>query len=264
MPTLSGLRRRGYTPASIIDFVVRAGMAKADSLVDIELLEHCIREELNTSAPRRVAVMSPVELVIENYPADRTEIFELPNNPQDPSAGTRGMVFSRRLYIDRTDFEIIPPPKYQRLCPGAEVRLMGAYIVKYLSHECDKDGNVNKIICVADLESRNGPPSDGRKVKGTIHWLSADSAVKRRIRVFDRLFTLKSPNDLPEGKTFEDFVNTDSVREYDAFVEPLLEGVASGEKLQFVRCGYFCPDSRYPGVFNQIVSLKDSYKAENV
>ncbi len=172
MPTLCGLRRRGYTPSSILEFVSRAGVAKANSLVDIKLLEYCIREELNASAPRRMAVTEPLKVTITNYPADETEYFEVSNNPVDPEAGTRQVAFTRELFIEKSDFAEVPPPKFQRLKPGGEVRLMGAYLVKCEEVVKDAEGNVVELRCTADLETRNGNPADGRKVRGTIHWVS--------------------------------------------------------------------------------------------
>ena len=177
MPTLCGLRRRGYTPSSILDFVRRAGIAKANSLVDIRLLEHCIREELNETALRRMAVTEPIKMVITNYPEDQEEVFALPNNPRNEAEGTRDVPFTRELYIEKSDFAQVPPPKFQRLKPDGEVRLMGAYIVKCNEVITDDNGEVVELRCTADLETGNGMPADGRKVKGTIHWVSAKHAI---------------------------------------------------------------------------------------
>ena len=260
MPTLCGLRRRGYTPSAIFDFVDRAGVSKAYSVVDIELLEHCIREELNTTAPRRIAVMKPVKLVIDNYPADKTEYFELPNNPQSPEAGTRKLPFTRELYIDADDFAELPPPKFFRLKPDGEVRLMGAYIVKCVSVEHNADGSVAAIHCTADLETGNGNPADGRKITGNIHWLSAAYAERADVMLYDYLFTLENIDDMPEGKTYGDYLNPDSAKKLEGcMIEPSLADAAPGDKFQFVRNGYYVKDTKNPGTFNRIVGLKDSY-----
>ena len=259
MPTLCGLRRRGYTPSAIFDFVDRAGVSKAYSVVDIELLEHCIREELNTTAPRRIAVMKPVKLVIDNYPADKTEYFELPNNPQSPEAGTRKLPFTHELYIDADDFAELPPPKFFRLKPDGEVRLMGAYIVKCNEIVKDDNGEIVEIRCTADLETRNGMPVDGRKVKGTIHWVSAEHAIDADLYLYDNLFTLENVNDVPEGTDYLDYLNPDSLKKLTGCkLEPSLADAKEGERFQFVRMGYYCKD-RESGRFNRIVTLKDSF-----
>lgn len=260
MPTLCGLRRRGYTPSAIFDFVDRAGVSKAYSVVDIELLEHCIREELNTTAPRRIAVMKPLKLIIDNYPEGKTEYFELPNNPQTPDAGTRPLPFTRELYIDADDFAELPPPKFFRLKPDGEVRLMGAYIVKCVSVEHNADGSVAAVHCTADLETGNGNPADGRKVKGTIHWLSAEYARRADVMLYDYLFTLENIDDMPEGKTYGDYLNPNSVTKLEGcMIEPSLADAAPGERFQFVRNGYYVKDTKNADTFNRIVGLKDSY-----
>ena len=261
MPTLCGLRRRGYTPSAIFDFVSRAGVAKNFSIVDIALLEHCIRDELNRTAPRRIAVLAPIRVEIENYPEGKTEYFELPNNPNDPDAGTRPVAFTRNLYIDAEDFALDPPPKYFRLKPDGEVRLMGAYIVKYKDVVRSQDGRIEKIICTADLESGNGAPSDGRKVKGTIHWVSADHAVDAEVRLYDKLFTEANMNAIPEGSDYKDYLNPESVVvRKGCKLEESLKDAKPGEKFQFVRTGFFTPDSKNPGVYNRVVTLRDSFK----
>lgn len=260
MPTLCGLRRRGYTPASIFDFVERAGVAKAYSLVDIELLEHCIREELNETAPRRVAILDPVKVVVTNFPEDRVEYFELPNNPNDENAGKRKVPFTRELYIDRSDFEEVPPPKFFRMKPDGEVRLMGAYIVKCNEVVKNPDGSINELRCTADLETGANMPADGRKIKGTIHWLSAKFAKDADIMLYDRLFTIENVADIPEDKTYNDYLNPDSLKKLvGCKVEEALAASASGDRFQFVRTGYFVKDTKYPNTFNRIVGLKDSY-----
>ena len=260
MPTLCGLRRRGYTPASIFDFVERAGVAKAYSLVDIELLEHCIREELNETAPRRVAILDPVKVVVTNFPEDKVEYFELPNNPNDENAGKRKVPFARELYIDRSDFEEVPPPKFFRMKPDGEVRLMGAYIVKCNEVVKNPDGSIKELRCTADLETGANMPADGRKIKGTIHWLSAKFAKDADIMLYDRLFTIENVADIPEDKTYNDYLNPDSLKKLvGCKVEEALAASAPGDRFQFVRTGYFVKDTKYPNTFNRIVGLKDSY-----
>ena len=260
MPTLCGLRRRGYTPEAIFDFVDRAGVAKAYSVVDIELLEHCIREELNTTAARRIAVLNPIKLVVDNYPEDKVEYFEVSNNPQNPEAGTRKIPFTKNIVIDADDFAAVPPPKFFRLKPEGEVRLMGAYIVKCGEIEYNADGTVNTIHVTADLESGNGNPVDGRKIKGTIHWLSTDYAQTANIMLYDHLFTLENIDDMPEGKTYNDYLNPESAIKLEGcFVEPALAEAAAGDRFQFVRNGYYVKDTKNANTFNRIVGLKDSF-----
>ena len=260
MPTLCGLRRRGYTPASIFDFVERAGVAKAYSLVDIELLEHCIREELNEAAPRRVAILDPIKVVVTNFPEDKVEYFELPNNPSDENAGKRKVPFTRELYIDRSDFEEVPPPKFFRMKPDGEVRLMGAYIVKCNEVVKNADGSIKELHCTADLETGASMPADGRKIKGTIHWLSAKFARDADIMLYDHLFTIENVADIPEDKTYNDYLNSDSLKKLvGCKVEEALAKSAPGDHFQFVRTGYFVKDTKYPNTFNRIVGLKDSY-----
>ena len=260
MPTLCGLRRRGYTPEAIFDFVDRAGVAKAYSVVDIELLEHCIREELNATAARRIAVMNPVKLVVDNYPEDKVEYFEVSNNPQNPEAGTRKIPFTKNIVIDADDFAAVPPPKFFRLKPEGEVRLMGAYIVKCGEIEYNADGTVNTIHVTADLESGNGNPVDGRKIKGTIHWLSADYAQKADVMLYDHLFTLENVDDIPEGKTYNDYLNPESAIKLEGcMIEPALAEAEAGDRFQFVRNGYYVKDTKNANTFNRIVGLKDSF-----
>ena len=260
MPTLCGLRRRGYTPASIIDFVSRAGVAKAYSIVDIELLEHCIREELNMTAQRRICVANPIKLVITNYDENKVEYFPVSNNPNDPESGTRNLAFTREIYIDKSDFEEVPPPKFFRLKPDGEVRLMGAYIVKCNEIIKDENGEIVEIRCTADLETGNGMPADGRKIKGTIHWLSSENAQKTTLMLYDKLFTIDNLGDMPEGKTYNDYLNPESLQKVEnALIEKCLDEADAGEKFQFVRNGYYCKDTKYPNTYNRIVGLKDSY-----
>lgn len=263
MPTISGLRRRGYTPSAINEFVKKAGVAKAYSIVDIGLLEHCIRDELNTNAQRRVAVLRPIKVVITNYPEDKEEYFELPNIPKNDEAGVRKVPFTRELYIDADDFAEVPPPKFFRIKPDGEVRLMGAYIVKCHEVIKDSEGNVVELHCTADLETGNGNPVDGRKIKGTIHWVSAKYAIDATVRLYDYLFTLENVNDVPEGTNYLDYLNPNSLTELTGCkLEPALADAKVGDKFQFVRTGYFCKDSKDEGVFNQIVGLKDSWAKE--
>ena len=260
MPTLCGLRRRGYTASSILDFIGRIGVSKANSMVNIELLEHCIREELNNTAARRIAVLKPIKVIIDNYPEDKVEYFDMPNNPNDPEAGTRKVPFTRELYIDSDDFALVPPPKFFRLKPDGEVRLMGSYIVKCGEIVTNEDGTVKEIHATADLVTGTDAPTD-RKVKGTIHGLSAKYAADTTVVMYDRLFTEENMNDLPEGKSYVDFLNPESaVRIENAKVEPALAEAKPGEKFQFVRIGYFSKDTKNDNTFNRVVSLKDSYK----
>ena len=267
MPTLCGLRRRGYTPSSILEFVTRAGVAKTDSLVDIKLLEYCIRDELNNTALRRMAVTEPIKMVITNYPEDKEETFTVVNNPKDEAEGTREVPFSRELWIEQSDFALVPPPKFQRLKPDGEVRLMGAYIVKCNEVIQDENGNVVEVHCTADLESRNNKPIDGRKVRGTIHWVSAKHAIDADLVLYDNLFTLENTGSVPEGKTYLDFLNPESRKVLTGCkLEPSIADVPQGSRMQFVRMGYYVQDSKptEDGTlrFNRIVSLKDSFKPE--
>ena len=260
MPTLCGLRRRGYTPSAIFDFVARAGVAKSYSVVDYELLEHCIREELNDTAERRIAIMHPIKVVITNYPEDKIEYFEVSNNPNHPEAGTRKLPFTRELYIDSDDFAEVPPPKFFRMKPDGEVRLMGAYIVRCNEIIKDDAGNILEIHCTADLETGNGMPIDGRKVKGTIHWLSSAYAKDTDVMLYDFLFDIENTGDIPEGKTYDDYLNHSSALKLEGCkIEEALGNAKGGERFQFVRCGYFVKDTKHEGVFNRIVGLKDSF-----
>lgn len=262
MPTLSGLRRRGVPPEAIREFVRRIGLARADSTVEYEMLEFCIREKLNAQAPRAMAVIEPVKVVIENYPEDMVEEFEMPYNPEDPSQGSRKVPFCRELYIDSDDFRLNPPAKFHRLSPGAEVRLRFAYLVTCKEAIMDCDGRLLELHCVYDPESRGGQSPDGRKVKGTLHWVSARHAHKAKVRLFDRLFKTPDPDNYPEGGSFLDNINPDSVKIVDAWVEPAIADVDVGRTIQFERVGYFCKDkdssSKMP-VFNRTATLKDSW-----
>jgi glutaminyl-tRNA synthetase len=264
MPTLSGLRRRGYTPESIHDFTDRIGVAKNDSVIDLALLEACIRDDLNKRAPRRMGILHPLKLVIDNYPDDLVEVMEAINNPEDASAGTRKVPFSKVLYIERDDFREEPPPKYYRLYPGNEVRLRYAYFVTCT--EVVKDTNDREILeihCRYDPATRGGDAPDGRKVKSTIHWVSASHAIKAELRLYDRLFTKEDPEDTDEGKDFTSFVNPESLKILkDCCLEPSLKEATPGQKYQFERQGYFAVDlDSHPEhlVFNRTVSLKDTW-----
>jgi len=260
MPTLSGLRRRGYTPSAIFDFVRRAGISKAYSIVDVRLLEHCAREELNASAPRRVAIYRPLKVTITNYPERKEESFSLPNNPENPETGRRDMLFTHDLWIEADDFMEDAPNKFFRLKPGGEVRLMGAYIIKHEETIKDVNGNIIEVKCTADLETRNNMPADGRKVRGTIHWLSRKDAIDAELRLYDKLFTLEDLNSMPEDKSYDDYISPESlVILNNAKIEPALKDTETGQSFQFVRNGYFCRD-KDGVVFNRIVALKDSYK----
>jgi len=260
MPTLAGLRRRGYTPEAIRDFCERIGVAKADNVVDIAHLEHCLREDLNRRAFRRLTVLRPLRLVIENYPEGKVEELEAVNNPEDPSAGVRRVPFSGVLYIEQEDFRDPAPPKYFRLSPGAEVRLRYAYIVKCTGVSRAPDGSITEVRCAYDPDSRGGD-SRGRKVKGTIHWVSASHAVPAEVRLYDHLFTVPKPDDAEDWATVLNPHSLERLR--TCRLEPSLVGAAPGERYQFERQGYFCVDSRdsAPGrlVFNRTVGLRDTW-----
>ncbi len=259
MPTLCGLRRRGYTASSILDFCSRAGVSKSNSMIDIDMLEHCIREELNGTAERRIAVKAPIKVVIDNYPEDKEETFELPNNPTVENAGTRPVKFTKEIYIDADDFAEVPPPKFFRLKPDGEVRLMGAYIIKCGEIEKNEDGSIKVIHATADLETGNGNPTDGRKIKGTIHWLSAKYAENVTLMLYDKLFTESNMNEI-DSSEYVNYLNPESlVKIENAFVEPCLKDAKPGDKFQFVRLGYFCKDTKIDNAFNRIVGLKDSF-----
>ena len=263
MPTLCGLRRRGYTPTSIFTFVREAGISKSDNLIDMRQLEACIRSELDLTAQRRIAVLDPVKLIVDNYPEDKTEYFDVANNPNREAndTTTRKVAFTKELWIENEDFAEVPPPKFKRLTIGGEVRLMGAYIVKCESVEKNPDGSIAAIHCTADLETGNGNPADGRKVKGTIHWVSADHAVDAEVRLYDKLFTEANMNAIPEGSDYKDYLNPESVVvRKGCKLEESLKDAKPGEKFQFVRTGFFTPDSKNPGVYNRVVTLRDSFK----
>ena len=263
MPTLQGLRRRGYTPSAIFDFIERSGVAKANSMADIRLLEYCICEELNENALRRVAVIEPLKVTITNLPDNHMEYFELPNHPKKPELGCRLLPFSNKLYIEKSDFMEEPVPGFKRLRPDGEVRLMGAYIMKCNEVVHDEEGNVTELLCTVDIETGNKNPVDGRKVKGNIHWLSQDSAINFEVRYYDNIFNKENVATLLEEDTFEEFINPESVIIYgDAKCEPSLKDAGLDEKFQFVRMGYFTRDSKNNTVFNRTAPLKSSFKPE--
>jgi glutaminyl-tRNA synthetase len=263
MPTLGGLRRRGYTPEAIRDFAGRIGVAKTDSVVDVALLEHCLREDLNKRAPRRMAVLRPLKLVIDNYPDDLVEEMDAVNNPEDPGAGTRKAPFSKVLYVEQEDFQEAPPPKYYRLFPGNEVRLRYAYLVKCTGAVKNDRGEVVEVHATYDPATRGGDAPDGRKIKSTLHWVSARHAIPAEVRLYDRLFNRPEPE---AGEDFTAHLNPNSLTVLDACrVEGSLAGARPGDRFQFERQGYFCadPDSTLPPdgkpVFNLAVALKDTW-----
>ncbi len=264
MPTLRGMRRRGYTPEAIREFCARTGITKKDSIVEIQLLEHCLREHLNKVAPRVMAVLNPVKVVITNYPEDGEEELDAVNNPEDKSMGTRKVPFCREIYIERDDFMEDPPRKFFRLAPGREVRLRYAYFITCREAIKDDNGEIVELRCTYDPATRGGDAPDGRKVRGTIHWVSAKHAVKAEVRLYDYLFANEDPTATEEGQDWKDNVNRDSqVVLPGCFVEPGLASVEPGYRCQFERTGYFCkdPDStpEHP-VFNRTVALRDSWK----
>ncbi len=263
MPTLSGLRRRGYTPEAIRDFCDRIGVAKKDSTVDVALLEHCLREDLNRRAPRVMGVIKPLRVVVENYPDGTVEELAAVNNPEDPGAGTRGVPFSRVLYIEQDDFRETPPPKYFRLAPGREVRLRYAYFLKCVDVVKDARGTVVELRCTYDPATRGGDAPDGRKVKATIHWVSAAHALPAEVRLYDRLFLTEDPDEANEGQDFLVNLNPNSLEVFKGcWVEPSLANAKAGSIYQFERQGYFCVDPDAANgrlVFNRAVSLKDEW-----
>ncbi|TVM14844.1 glutamine--tRNA ligase [Oceanidesulfovibrio indonesiensis] len=262
MPTMVGLRRRGIPPEAIRDFCDRIGVAKADNLVDIALLEHCVREELNRTAPRIMGVLNPIKATIENYPEGQVEWFEMPYYPDEPEKGTRQVPFSRTLYLEREDFREEAPKKFFRLAPGREVRLRYAYYVTCTDVIKDAEGNVTELILRYDPETKGGWSQDGRKVKGTLHWVSSEHALPCETRLYDRLFTVENPMDKKHGD-FKSTINPDSLEVVTGYMEPSVADAEPGMRVQFERLGYFCVDSRdsRPGqpVFNRTVTLRDSW-----
>lgn len=264
MPTISGLRRRGYTPESIRQFCDRIGVAKSNSTVDIALLEHCLREDLNLRAPRVMAVLRPLKVVIDNYPDGKIEEFDAEINPENPELGTRKVPFSKVIYIERDDFMEDPPKGFFRLAPGREIRLKHAYYVTCTGVVKDQNGAITELHCTYDPETRGGWSSDGRKVKGTSHWVSASHALTAEVRLYNHLFLVENPDDVPEGADYKINLNPNSLeRLTDCLVEPSLAEAKPGDRYQFLRQGYFAvdPDSaRGKLVFNRIVPLRDSWK----
>jgi glutaminyl-tRNA synthetase len=263
MPTLCGIRRRGFTPEAIRSFVAQAGISRTNGMTDIEMLEHFQRDDLNHRAARAMAVLNPLKVVIDNYPEGKEEFVEVANNPEDPSTGTRQVPFSRELYIEQDDFREVPPPKYYRLSPGKEVRLRNAYFVTAQSVVKDAAGNVVEVHCTYDPASRGGNSPDGRKVKSTMHWVSAAHAMSAEIRLFDKLFVKPDPYDLEEGQDVLDNLNPNSLEILTgAKLEPSLANAKAEDRFQFERVGYFCldPDSTEGKlVFNRTLPLKDSW-----
>lgn len=265
MPTISGFRRRGYTPGSIRKFCERIGVAKRDSMVDLALLEYCIREDLNKSTPRVMGVIRPLRVIIDNYPKDRVEYLNAVNNPEDPSMGTRKVPFSRVLYIEKEDFQEIPQKKFFRLAPGREVRLRYAYFIKFVRVVKDeRTGEVVELHCTYDPKTRGGDSPDGRKVKATLHWVSAPHAVAAEVRLYDRLFLRPNPEAEKDGTDFKTYLNPDSLKTLTSCrVEPTLSGAPPGSRFQFERLGYFCVDpvdsSDEKLVFNRTVTLRDQW-----
>jgi glutaminyl-tRNA synthetase len=263
MPTICGLRRRGFTPASIRNFADIIGVAKRDNVIDVSLLEFCIREDLNKSANRLMTVLDPVRVVIDNYPEDLVEMMEAVNNPEDESKGKRMVPFSKNLLIERDDFMEDPPHKFFRLAPGREVRLRSAYIIRCESILKDPlTGKITGIHCTYDPLTRSGMPESNRKVKGTIHWVSEKEAAPVEIRLYDRLFTKENPDDLAEGESYKDYLNPESLKVITGYAEPAVKMAHVMDKFQFERIGYFSvdPDSQ-PGkpLFNRVVPLRDSW-----
>ena len=265
MPTISGLRRRGYTPEAIRNFCDRIGVAKADSMVDMALLEYCIREDLNKHAPRVMGVLRPLKVVIDNYPENEEDALDAVNNPEDPSMGTRKVPFSRELYIERDDFMEDPPKKFFRLAPGREVRLRYAYFITCVDVVKDPaTGEIIELHCTYDPATRGGDAPDGRRVKGTLHWVSAKDAIPAQVRLYDHLFTKENPNEVEEGKNFTDYLNPNSLEILnDCMLEPSLAGAEPSSRYQFERLGYFCVDAKDSKpdalVFNRTVTLRDTW-----
>ena len=267
MPTISGLRRRGYTPESLKKFVTTAGVAKRENIIEMSLLEFCIREDLNQKCNRLMVVQAPLKLTITNYPSDQKEELMLVNNPENPEAGSRSVIFSKEVYIEKTDFLEDPPKKYFRLSPGNEVRLKGAYIIKAEDVIKDSDGNIIEVVCTYDPKSKSGSgsPESQRKVKGTLHWVSCDSNVPVEIREYDRLFEHPSPGDF-SSDDLESAINKDSIKIFNGFGEQELSNSAVMDSFQFQRKGYYIKDTdstQDKHIFNKTVSLRDNWKKKN-
>ena len=263
MATISGMRRRGFPAEAIRAFCEKIGVSKAHSVIDYALLESCVRDHLNINAERAMTVLRPLKVVIDNYPDDLTEEIAVEINPNKPELGTRTIEFSKEIYIEQDDFQLVPPPKYFRLCPEKEVRLKGAYFVKYASHECDEDGNITAVHCTYDPATKGGDAPDGRKVKGTLHWVSAKSAVDAEVRLYDRLFNVENPSDEEGVSSFKDNLNPDSLTVLKGCkCEAFMKNANPGDKYQFMRQGYFCVDTDSTPdniIINRTVALKDSF-----
>ena len=262
LPTLTGLRRRGYTPEAIREFCRRIGIAKTDSIVDVAVLEDCVREDLNKRSQRVMAVMEPLKVVLVNYPEDQVEELDVINNPEDPDAGTRKVPFARELYIDRDDFREDPPPKFFRLAPGREVRLRNAYFIKCVDVVKDESGEIVELHCTYDPETRGGDAPDGRKVKATLHWVATNQAIAAEARIYDHLFLKPNPDDVDEGQDWRSNLNPDSLKVTTCYVEPSVSGSQPGTRYQFERQGYFCVDSdstQEKLVFNRTATLRDTW-----
>jgi glutaminyl-tRNA synthetase len=263
MPTLSGIRRRGYTPEALRNFCAAIGVSKTTGSIELAMLEHFVREDLNKRAPRVLAVLRPLKVVIDNYPENQVEEMEAVNNPEDPAAGSRKVPFSRVLYIEQDDFREVPPPKYFRLTPGREVRLRYGYFVTCTSVVKNDKGEVVEVHCSYDPATRGGNAPDGRKVKATIHWVAAASAVDAEVRIYENLFLKEDPSDVEEGQDVLDNLNPNSLEVIAAAkLEPSLANAAAGTRYQFERLGYFCvdPDSKAgKPVFNRTIALKDTW-----
>ena len=263
MPTISGIRRRGYTPEALRNFCAAIGASKTNGVIELAMLEHYVREDLNRRAPRAMAVLRPLKVIIDNYPEDQVEQLEVVNNPEDPGAGTRNVPFARELYIEQDDFREDPPKKFFRLSPGREVRLRGGYFIKCAHVVKDADGAITEVHCTYDPETRSGNAPDGRKVKATIHWVSAVHAVDAEVRLYENLFLKEDPNAVDEGKTFLDNLNPNSLEVLPICkLEPSLAKAEAGDRFQFERLGYFCVDPDTTAellVFNRTVQLRDMW-----
>ncbi len=263
MPTISGMRRRGYSAEAIRDFCRVIGVNKFNSTVDFALLEHCLRKDLNKTSTRVMAVLNPVKLIIDNYPQDQVDLLDAVNNPEDESAGTRKVAFTKELYIEADDFMEVPAKKFYRLSPGKEVRLRYAYFVTCTSVVKDNSGKITEIHCTYDPATKGGDSPDGRKVKATLHWVSATESIKANVRLYDNLFTKENPDDVEEGSDFTDYLNPDSLKQLDnCFIEPCLKNAKPLDRFQFERLGYFCLDPDTKGsnlIFNRTVNLKDTW-----
>ena len=263
MATICGMRRRGFPSAAVREFVDKIGVSKAYSVIDYALLESCVRDDLNQNAERAMAVLRPLKVIIDNYPEGKTEEISVEVNPNKPELGNKTVTFSREIFIEQDDFMLDPPGKYFRLCPAKEVRLKGAYYIKYASHETDSNGNITAVHCTFDPESRGGDTPDGRKVKGTLHWVSADSAMNITVRLYDRLFNVENPSDEEGVSSFADNLNPDSLKVLDGcLTDKKMAGAKPGDTFQFMRQGYFTVDKDSKDdllIFNRTVALKDSF-----